>query len=65
MVTAVLELLDGLKERGLLDRTQKLTCDGVTLELGLAKDIEQRIRDEVKARLEAAQEREDLAYQSS
>lgn len=61
----MLELLDGLNERGLLDRTQKLTCDGVTLELGPAVDNEKRIRDEVKARLEAAQEREDLAYQSS
>jgi hypothetical protein len=61
----MLDLLDGLKERGLLDRAQRLTCDGVTLELGPPVDTEKRIRDEVKARLEAAQEREDLAYQSS
>jgi hypothetical protein len=61
----MLELLDGLKERGLVDRAQKLTCDGVTLELGPATDFERRVRDEVAERLKAAEEREETAYLSS
>ncbi len=65
MVTAMLQLLDGLKERGLLDRTQKLTCEGVTLELGAPIDVDRRIREEVAERLKAAEERENLMYESS
>ena len=61
----MLELLDGLKDRGLLDRAQRLTCDGVTLELGPPTDVERRIRDEVAERLKAAEEREETAYLSS
>ncbi len=61
----MLDLLDGLKERGLIDRAQKLTCDGVTLELGPPIDTERRIREEVATRLRDAQERENLAYDSA
>jgi hypothetical protein len=61
----MLELLDGLKERGLIDRAQKLTCDGVTLELSAPIDVERRIRDEVAAKLQSAEEREALMYESA
>lgn len=30
----VLELLDGLEQRGLLDRVQIVTCDGASVQLG-------------------------------
>ena len=61
----MLDLLDGLAQRGLIDRAQKLTCDGVALELGPPIDTERRIREEVATRLRDAQERENLAYESS
>jgi hypothetical protein len=61
----MLELLDGLAQRGLMDRTQKLSCGGVELELAAPLDTERRIRDEVASRLKDAQDREDLTYASS
>jgi hypothetical protein len=61
----MLQLLDGLKERGLIDRAQKLTCDGVTLELSAPIEVERRIREEVAAKLQSAEEREALMYESA
>lgn len=61
----MLELLDGLAARGLIDRAQKLSCGGVELELGAPIDVERRIREEVAAKLKDAEDREELLYQSS
>jgi hypothetical protein len=62
----MLELADGLRARGLLDRAQRLTVDGCSLELVPASPNPRKTTKEVDEDAERLRrEAEDLAYASS